>query len=461
MDRQLDPASDEQKGGIPGVHLNCHEDAWSLHLKARAAEENTFKKPIKYNGTSDAVRAKVAEEKRRLCEANRHLLRDKANHETLATELKGTIANLSHQLEESERIRDAQMGELKRFQTQEYERSRGIARESHEAISSQFQEIFRRCSDWARDYFNIKIVDFHISKFPEFKRELEEVSWDNSDWSSKELFKASHLVQAVLGNMICREIFSSPFWGTPLDFHRQFEDMYWMKNRIDRAEAQRWRASSLQTLHSCTRWPFSGQEFYRLKSCKEQLATDIVRNIEEVLRPITTAHYPSLSTRELSAQSTRLHGIVKHAQALGEKMSMQSSKLEIFSKSWFNNTNRLFIANDSRVKSRLGDEDYDPQDLLRVDLVLSPGFLKYGNDNAENIDDWSVWTPAIVEIYDPARPSPPPPSRPHTAPSRTPRAFSSRDSEELPREMQKKEVASLSTTTEQGHHEDEEFEEVL
>jgi len=141
-------------------------------------------------------------------------------------------------------------------------------------------------------------------------------------------------------------------------------------------------------------------------------------------------------------------------------MSKQASELQILSKPWFDHNNRLFVPNDPRVKSRLGDEDYDPQDRLRVDLILSPGFLKYGNDNAENIDDWSVWTPAIVEVHDPARPLPPPLSRPPTAPTRTPPAFSPRDSEELPREMQKKEAAPLSTTTEQECHEDEEFEEL-
>ena len=172
------------------------------------------------------MRAKLAEEKRRLDEANRHLLHDKANLETLVTDLIETNAKLRDELEESERIRDAQMEELKRFQAQEYQKSRSAARESHEVISSQFQEIFRQCADWARDYFNIKIVDFDISKFPEFRKELEEVSWGNSDWGSKNLFKASHLVQAVLGNMKCREIFSSPFSGTPPDFRRQFQHMY-------------------------------------------------------------------------------------------------------------------------------------------------------------------------------------------------------------------------------------------
>jgi len=165
-----------------------------------------------------------------LDEINRHLLRDKAKLETLVTELKGTITKLRDELEESERIRDAQTEELKQFQTQEHEKTRGVARESHEAISSQFQEIFRQCADWTRDYFNIRIVDFDISKFPEFKRELEEVSWNNSDWGSKELLKASHLVQAVLGNMICGRIFSYPFSGTPPNFYRQFQHMYEMKS---------------------------------------------------------------------------------------------------------------------------------------------------------------------------------------------------------------------------------------
>ena len=161
----------------------------------------------------------------------RHLLilRDKAKLETLVTALKGAITNLRDELEESERIQDAQMEELKRFQTQEYEKIRGTARELHEDISSQFREIFRQYSDWAKNYFNIKIVDFDISKFPGIGKELEEVSWDNSDWGSKKLFKASHLVQAVLGNMICDRIFSSPISGTPPNFYPQFQDMYKLK----------------------------------------------------------------------------------------------------------------------------------------------------------------------------------------------------------------------------------------
>jgi len=204
-------------------------DTRSLPLNTKTVDENALNNAIKSIGTLDAIRANLAQDNGELNEANEHLLRDKAALETQVIMLKDIIAKNSGKLEESERIRDEQTEELKKIQTREYETTRSAARESHEAISSQFREISRQCSDWAKDYFNIKIADFDLSKFPEFRKELEEVSWDNSDWGSKKLFKASHLVQAVLGNMICGRIFSSPFSGTPPEFYRQFQDMYEMK----------------------------------------------------------------------------------------------------------------------------------------------------------------------------------------------------------------------------------------
>jgi len=202
------------------------EDTESLQLNDNPVDDSAL---IEHNGVLNAMLAKLSKEKAKLARANEDLLHKNTNLETQVPMLKDKITKLSDKLEESERIRDAQTEELKQLQSHEYEKTKSAARESHEAISSQFREIFRQCSDWAKDYFNIKIVDFDISKFPGFGKELEEVSWGNSDWDSKELFKASHLVQAVLGNMICGRIFSSPFSETPLDFSRQFQDMYDMK----------------------------------------------------------------------------------------------------------------------------------------------------------------------------------------------------------------------------------------
>jgi len=122
------------------------------------------------------MRGKLEKEKAKLAEANEHLLHDKVALEAQATVLQDRMTKLGGVLEESERIRDAQTEELKQFQTQEYEKTNRAQREQQEAISSQFREIFRQCSDWAKDYFNIKILDFDMSKFPEFRKELEVVS---------------------------------------------------------------------------------------------------------------------------------------------------------------------------------------------------------------------------------------------------------------------------------------------
>ena len=91
--------------------------------------------------------------------------------------------------------------------------------------------------------------------------------------------------------------------------------------------------------------------------------------------------------------------IVDYAKALGEKMSKQSaSRLQIFSKSGIEGASEPFKPDD-RIESRFDREDYDSEKDLRIVLILWPGFLKWGNDNAENLDQWCVWTRAIVELH--------------------------------------------------------------
>ncbi|PWW74263.1 hypothetical protein C7212DRAFT_365280 [Tuber magnatum] len=444
------PSSSKRRSGITNYLSGYSRSSRPPPLNTELADEETYKKVIKRNGSLVAALAELEKRKEALIEANERLQHENEALKTQVMVVEDTARELSGKL-------DAQTEELKKIQTQEYQKTRGVLRESHEAISSQFREIFRQCSDWAKDYFKIKMADFDIRKFPDFKKELEEVSWGSSDWGSKVHFKASHLVQAVLGNMICKRIFSSPFRGTPPEFYQQFQDMYEIKYSIDRAEAQRWRASSLRTFYSCKRWPLSGQYSHPLQAYKDQHAMDILRDIQAVLRPIIAVHYPNLADQEAQVQKEGLFSIVKCAKALSEKMGQQSSELQILSKSWFSNKDRLFTPDDGRMENRYGGEDYDSQTDLRVDLILSPGFLKYGNDNAENLDVWNVWTPAIVEIHDPARLLPPPPPRPPTASARTPPTFASGGPEELPGGRQQQVAALPGTVTKQEHNEDEEY----
>jgi hypothetical protein len=101
--------------------------------------------------------------------------------------------------------------------------------EPHEAISAQFESVFQRCEDWARRYFRIEIRDFPVEEFPLFAREVKLVLWKGVNWKYKKCFRVSHLVQAVLGNLLVRKIFECPFLGCVSDFRREFRNLYEIK----------------------------------------------------------------------------------------------------------------------------------------------------------------------------------------------------------------------------------------
>jgi hypothetical protein len=118
--------------------------------------------------------------------------------------------------------------ELMEMQGREFaSRKRGEI-ESHEAISAEFTELFRRCGMWARENFNIGLKEFRVEDFPKFQEEVALVSWD-ADWHNKKRFKVSHLIQAILGHILVDEMFEDPFRGCAVDFGVPFGSLYKFK----------------------------------------------------------------------------------------------------------------------------------------------------------------------------------------------------------------------------------------
>ena len=123
--------------------------------------------------------------------------------------------------------------------------------------------------------------------------------------------------------------------------------------------------------------------------------------LRKVLLPITNAYFRDRTAEESSLQEAWLREIIGNAMKLAAKISQQASKLVIIDKEWFQENGRQLVPSDDRMKDRLGDGDNDnPRADLMVDLILTPGFLKYGNDNAEYLDQYSVWMPAKVDVRD-------------------------------------------------------------
>lgn len=95
--------------------------------------------------------------------------------------------------------------------------------------------------------------------------------------------------------------------------------------------------------------------------------------------------------------------------ALATKMSQQASKVVILNQEWFQENGRKFGINDKKMKDRLGEAVDNPEEDFTIDLILAPGLLKFGNDDAEHLDKFHVWMPAVVDIRRQDR-SPPPAS---------------------------------------------------
>ena len=139
------------------------------------------------------------------------------------------------------------------IQEREYAEIRKQDNQRQDITGAQFESLFRRCEDWAWRYFKLGVGDFGIDEFPLFAHELELVSWDDTNWKHKARFRVDHLVQAVLGNILAREVLACPFAGCARDFGREFHSLYEVKlegNHRESAHAgNRWMDTVL-TEHS-------------------------------------------------------------------------------------------------------------------------------------------------------------------------------------------------------------------
>lgn len=116
--------------------------------------------------------------------------------------------------------------ELRRLQELDFNARKKDQAEPHGTTSQRFLNVFRMSTDWARDYFKIHINLFCLDDHELFKKHLTAVSWEGTDWTKKRELNVSHLVQAVVAEVLARRILLSPFAGCPSSFRHEFGQLY-------------------------------------------------------------------------------------------------------------------------------------------------------------------------------------------------------------------------------------------
>lgn len=117
-------------------------------------------------------------------------------------------------------------GELRRVQELDFKARKKYLAEPHGTVSQRFLDVFRMSTDWARDYFRININSFCLDDHELFKTHLGAVSWEGTDWTRKRELNVSHLVQAVVAEVLARRILLSSFAGCSSSFRHEFGQLY-------------------------------------------------------------------------------------------------------------------------------------------------------------------------------------------------------------------------------------------
>lgn len=122
----------------------------------------------------------------------------------------------------------------------------------------------------------------------------------------------------------------------------------------------------------------------------------VAEEIDMIVGPIARSHFPNRGDDQERFQRSLV--FIEAAGNLAITLGNQAAKLEIMDKSWFERSQRVFLFNDDRMKGRFAEEYEESEEGFQVDIILRPGFLKYGNDEGENLENYAVWIPAILDL---------------------------------------------------------------
>lgn len=129
---------------------------------------------------------------------------------------------------------------------------------------------------------------------------------------------------------------------------------------------------------------------------RERFYLEIAEEIDSITESIARTHFPDRSDHDQRLRRSMV--FIEAAGDLAINLGKQAAGLKIMDKSWFEGSGRVFVCDDEKMKGRFAEEDEDPGGDFRVDIILRPGFLKYGNDDGENLERYAVWIPAMLDL---------------------------------------------------------------
>ncbi|KAM7191241.1 hypothetical protein V8F20_009419 [Naviculisporaceae sp. PSN 640] len=265
---------------------------------------------------------------------------------------------------------------------------------------------------------NRPLSDLLASDIPPY--ELQEgfkgVSPEKAVWHDLRDVKLQDLVAAIASNLIVRDAIVNPLRGCTPQMQEMAESSIYKAMTSEGASPEHRRAAKIWQA-SCLKYYRSSLQATDNLGTPQEKVEAMERQIDNVTTSVLMALKPVFDVCRLSGQSDscqrKLRNTIFDATKVGTELAELQSGLVMMDKEWFqaHHTDEDGLISPPHLGSRVdlklqiasGPSSGDPHDQEGVNrgklaLVLFPGLLKYGNDNGDNWESWTVWIQAKVLV---------------------------------------------------------------
>lgn len=297
-------------------------------------------------------------------------------------------------------------------QGQDFRSKGGHTGPEHGTIQIEIATMRSHLKNWVHKTFDVfrfqndpkavTVENFPFEKFPEFQDRLNEICGRNVRPAQFAQMRVNilHLIEAVVADIIFKDVLLKPLNGCELLFKQEvetqlFEFMVYAHGK----EARNWQASCLKSYEEQDTWPPYFNDSTERHKHRDEFCQSIRGSILNIVGRIVDT-YCSRKADDGESGDDALFHVVKEASNLSVKLGMLQSGIELMDFKWFEQNHLSFSSTDHRMELRSIDEGSDSKMEGEIAIVLCPGLLKWGRDNAENWNSWSVWTRARVEVFE-------------------------------------------------------------
>ncbi|RSL88429.1 hypothetical protein CEP51_001744 [Fusarium floridanum] len=314
--------------------------------------------------------------------------------------LKKTIRTLQDEVRRLEsEVKSLQQG-------QDFRSYHAEARTSHDKLQLHLRNIRHEIIAWSRmvqkdseSKTNVSALGEQLDKILVLENARELIENEDSTPQSRQEFPItmSDLFAAIASNIIVEQAILNPLISCTLEFRNTMNSKIYAMMSSDRSSQMNQKAAKMWQ-SACLKMYDLSDEFgskHEKEIAREQCIDDIIFMVSKALRLEFYGQEPY----------SKLRRSIRLAVDIGKELGQSLSGLVPMNKGWLHEhvdgDGYISVSTmGSRIELRSPPDGGKTIVKGKVALVLFPGLLKYGSDDGEHWDSWTVWIPAKIHLMD-------------------------------------------------------------